>query len=44
MFSELLMEPCNKVSIVIGGTTGIGLAIANELLLNNVKVSRFSYH
>ncbi|XP_073987037.1 fat body protein 2-like isoform X2 [Rhodnius prolixus] len=31
------MEPCNKVSIVIGGTTGIGLAIANELLLNNVK-------
>jgi len=43
MFSitERMMDAADKVALVTGGASGIGLAICKELLQNKVKVIYF---
>jgi len=36
-----MMDPADKVALVTGGASGIGLAICKELLQNKVKVIHF---
>jgi len=35
------MDPADKVALVTGGASGIGLAICKELLQNRIKVIHF---
>jgi FlaA1/EpsC-like NDP-sugar epimerase len=39
--TECKMDPAEKVALVTGGASGIGLAICEELLQNKVKVIHF---
>jgi NAD(P)-dependent dehydrogenase (short-subunit alcohol dehydrogenase family) len=39
--AECMMDPADKVALVTGGASGIGLAICKELLQNQVKVIHF---
>ena len=39
--TECTMDPADKVALVTGGASGIGLAICKELLQNKVKVIHF---
>jgi NAD(P)-dependent dehydrogenase (short-subunit alcohol dehydrogenase family) len=38
-----MMDPADKVALVTGGASGIGLAICKELLQNKVKVVDFIF-
>ena len=39
--TDCKMDPADKVSLVTGGASGIGLTICKELLQNKVKVIHF---
>jgi NAD(P)-dependent dehydrogenase (short-subunit alcohol dehydrogenase family) len=39
--TECMMDPVDKVALVTGGASGIGLAICKELLQNKAKVIHF---